>query len=311
MITGIPNRKDFEEQGLTLLNLAWDTVADLFLLFADAENECGELTEAEKNGHLIASHRPLAIATALLQQGAEFMVKAAIADYSPFLLISAPPSNWPRRSDKENVEFSAFKTVDASDLIKIHDTVAANRFSPEFTQLFGELRRVRNSVFHTVDKNLSFSHKHVIDSILRISSEIMGKRRWTELRLGYLQSIPSIPIVSGDPLGRLSREFVEIMPILNMGDLKEHFGFNRKQRQYICPRCTAATEVRHVWTAQLEPNTPTSTSTYCPVCRSHHSVIRETCKSTGCRGNVLDADQWSGFYRMCLTCSELGLNEVD
>ena len=39
MTTGIPNRKDFEEQGLTLLNLAWVTVTNLLLQIADA-TEC-------------------------------------------------------------------------------------------------------------------------------------------------------------------------------------------------------------------------------------------------------------------------------
>jgi hypothetical protein len=302
MITGIPNRKDFEEQGLTLLNLAWDTISDLLLQIADANERCGPITEDEKKRHLIAPQRKLAIATALLQQGAEFMVKAAIADYSPFLLISGTPSTWPRRSDKEDVEFPEFKTADATDLIKIHDTVATTRFSPEFSQMFSELRRVRNSIFHTVDKKLSFSSKHILESVLRISGETVGTRKWMDIRYEYLESIPSIGGFREDSLGRLSREFVEMTALLDARTLGEHFGFNKKQRQYICPRCTEANQVGYARTAQLDPNSPASNALYCPVCRSHQTVIRQRCKREDCKGNVLDADPY--HERVCLTCYE-------
>ena len=300
MIIGIPNRKEFEEQGLTLLNLAWDTVTDLLLRLA-APTEWGQtLTEDETKNYLIAAQRPLAIATALLQQGAEFMVKAAIADYSPFLLISGTPSTWPRRSDREDIEFAEFKMVDASDLIKVHDTVASTRFTPEFAQMFGDLRRMRNSIFHTVNKNLSFSPTHIIESILRISSGTIGKQKWMNLRRHYLESLPSTPATHEDALARLSREFLEVARIINTSVLKEHFGFNKRQRQYICPRCTEASSVGYARTAQLEPNTSISISLYCPVCESHHTVTRQRCKIEDCKGNVLDANRYN--ESVCLTC---------
>ncbi len=75
MIRDIPTREDFQEQGMTLLNLAWYTVIELLLNYRDAE-EWDEIVDYEQTEHYLkASQKPLAIATALIQQGTELLSK--------------------------------------------------------------------------------------------------------------------------------------------------------------------------------------------------------------------------------------------
>lgn len=304
MISDIPTKQDFEEQGLTLLNLAWDTVAELLLDFQYAE-EWGAIVEDEQvEEYNKASQKPLAISTALLQQGAELLVKSVIAEVSPYLLITDTPNAWPRKCDKQNIPFSAFKTADASDLIRIHDTVAKKRFSDEFVQTFKEMRKIRNTVFHSVDRKLRFSEKQIIKSILTITTEILVPLNWMEYRDEYLETVPSAAWNYEGNGYQLAREFSFVIDLLGNADLKHYFGFNKKQRRYICPGCIySCREVNSEFiplTAQLNPNSPKSTKVSCVVCRQEFPVKRASCSDPECKGNVINMEKYSD--NECLTC---------
>src|SRR5262249_17833822 len=144
----------------------WDTVTALLLEYRDAEEWNAIVEEGQTEHYSRASQKPLAIATALLQQGSEFLVKAAIAEVSPYLLIAGSAQNWPKKCDIGDTPFSAFRTPDSEDLIRVHNTVASSRFSELFMQQFAEMRKVRNTVFHSVDRSLRFTEKDILSSIL-------------------------------------------------------------------------------------------------------------------------------------------------
>ena len=307
MIRDIPTREDFQEQGMALLNLAWDTVIELLLNYRDAE-EWDEIVDYEQTEHYLkASQKPLAIATALIQQGTELLVKAAIAEVSPFLLIAGNPQSWPRKCDTNDTSFSAFRTADAEDLIRIHDTVAATRLTEAFTRQFSEMRRVRNTVFHSVDRNLRFSEKDILLSILTVTSELHGPNKWMADPEQYLESTPSAAFATEGHGSNLVREFQLLIDLLGNADLTQHFGFNKKQRRYLCPECWRT--CREFYpdleprTAQLAPNSPTSKSVYCVVCRKTIPVLRKPCSCTPCLGNVINDSE--DFDPECLTCGQI------
>ena len=74
MIIDVPNRADFEEQGLTLLNLAWDTVTELLLEYRDGEEWAGIVDDEQSEHYSKASQKPLGIATVLLHLEADDIV---------------------------------------------------------------------------------------------------------------------------------------------------------------------------------------------------------------------------------------------
>jgi len=303
MIFDIPTYDDFADQGTVFLNLAWDTVLDLLLDYLEAEEWQAIVDDEQPEEYWEAASKPLATAVALVQQGAEFHLKARIASVSSYLLITSKASEWPRKCDKEDTSFSSFHIADAQDLIRIHDTVAAARLSETIKQLYSKLRLTRNKIFHTVDKRLRFSEKEIIQAILEISDELISSQEWTTIRRAYLEASPSSVAWSSDGVGcRLSREMVAVLDLVSTADAKRLFGFNKRQRKYICPNCTREHQVLHSeenpMTAQLSPNTPNSTNLLCFVCGENISVIRKRCKNIDCKGNVIHADD--DFE--CLTC---------
>lgn len=144
MITDVPTADDFQQAGIGFLNLAWDAACELvrhsryyqeFDYWGDEEQE-----------YWNAAQRPLATALALTQQGIELLLKAKIAEVSPFLLLD---SSWCRGHDKTDAPYSDFRTIDSQDLIRAHDSVQPNRLPDDFKNRVNELRKVRNSIFHT------------------------------------------------------------------------------------------------------------------------------------------------------------------
>lgn len=307
MIRDIPTREDFEEQGMTLLNLAWDTVVGLLLNYRDAKEWDSFIEDEQAEHYLNASQKPLAVATVLLQQGAEFLVKTAIADVSPFLLIDGNAQSWPKKCDTNDTSFSTFRTVDAQDLIRIHDTVAATRFTDIFTQHFSKMRRVRNTIIHSVDRNLRFSEKDILLSILTITSELQGPHKWMADREKYLKSTPSAAFATEGFGSNLVREFQMLVDLLGNSELQRHFGFNKRQRRYLCLECKMSCSEYYPdlepRTAQLKPNSPASQSVHCVVCRTTIPVLRKPCNCIPCRGNVINDSE--DFDPECLTCGEI------
>lgn len=303
MISDIPTYDDFADQGTVFLNLAWDTVLDLLLDYLEAEEWQAIVDDEQPEEYWEAALKPLATAVALVQQGAEFYLKARIALISPYLLITGKASEWPRKCDKQDTSFSSFHIADAHDLIKIHDTVAEARLSDTIKQLYTKLRLARNKIFHTVDKRLRFSEKEIIQAILKISDELISSKKWALIRRAYLESSPSSVAWSSDGVGcGLSREMMAVIDLVGTADAKRFFGFNKRQRKYICPNCAREHRVLHSeenpMTAQLSPNKPNSTNLFCFVCGKNISVIRKKCKDIDCKGNVIHAD---GDFE-CLTC---------
>ncbi len=310
MITNIPTSEDFIDHGLMFLNLAWDSVFDLRLgsqhildgykyIALDGINIADQL-----DNYWEAAKRPLSIAHALAQQGAELVLKSEVAGVSPFLLVSNPPANWPRKNGKVDTAFADFRTIDAQDLVRACNMVRNDPLPKQLVTTFDKFRKQRNALFHTVDDRLEFSEKEIIRYILAVV-QLIKPCEWPSLRRDHLEMAPEYEACAiGSVMDRLCHEMRIMVDMLEHSELLEWFRFNKRQRRYICPRCYGELEQNHdrsfPITAQLRPNTPNSTNLHCFVCGYDIPATREKCQKEDCKGNVIHTKD----DIECLTCFE-------
>jgi hypothetical protein len=300
MIKDIPNKNDFYAVGHALLNQAWDEAMSLLIELNDARDWIDAQDEEE---YWRSSGTSMATALAIAHQAAEFYLKGRISDVSPFLLIANSAREWPATETDGNISFSRFRTVDAQDLVRLHDSCTATPFDQEFRGRLELLRVRRNSIMHTVDKNIEVKVGELVETILEIHRTLIGER-WIDFRRNALEESSTGKIFYDEWAGpRLVLEFRAAQSILNPSALKKYFSFNAKQRSYICPQCTWSTCRDHgieFRSAILMPNKSDSTVIWCPVCDENQEVSRSDCGDQECRGNVI-SQEWG----RCLTCGEV------
>ena len=135
MILEFPTKEDFYNVADGFLNSSWDSVIEHLHEFEVLYNVTEGLDgENESKRYWASAKQTLVSATALVQQAVEFYIKGRIVDVSPYLLIPGNPQSWPKGCNKSDIEFSAFRTLDAQDLIKVpiqfaRSALATNSFN--------------------------------------------------------------------------------------------------------------------------------------------------------------------------------------
>lgn len=177
---------------------------------------------------------------------------------SPFLLLGALPKDWPGGCAKSDKPFAAFRTIDAQDLIKVHNTCCSSRIADAFVDQFEESRRKRNTIIHSVDKHLSVHVSELLIAILTINDVLGDEKNWVKVRRAYLENSPLSQMHSSDWAGpRIIAEFMSVRELLNPSEMKRFFNFDKKQRN---------TSVRDALTrSQKMPNTDHSVHFYLPI----------------------------------------------
>lgn len=307
MITDIPSPSDFHAVGSQLLNSAWDTATTLLIDFNQAQYYSGLSGESDaedaEDAYWNSAKLQLSTALSVAQQGCEFLLKSKISEVSPYLLISSNPQNWPRGAATKNISYSLFHTADAQDLIKIHNAFCDKRLSKEFMEEFEKLRQKRNTIMHSIDRNLSVHVSELLTTVMLINDNFNAQASWPRTRREYLNSAPLAQMHPGDWANyRLVQEFSAVQEGLENSGLLKYCNFEYKNRQYTCPNCTkclAPDEEIEFESAVLKPNTSVSTTIWCYVCGKTQEVIREDCSNRKCKGNVHCVD-----YIFCLTCGQ-------
>jgi len=298
MITDIPSPSEFQNYALDYMNLSWEQVV---VLLRTLDEFKVEIDRDVPNAFWLAAQRPLATAVSLCHQGVEFLLKARISAVSPYLLIKGEPNKWPSKCEFENKQFSAFYTLDAEDLVRVCNTVADARLPEAFAGRFNEVRRLRNSIAHTVDSNLVLNASEILTHILFFSDVFFGPLSWLPHRKSYMERDTNAALYSTEHIGMyLAYEFSSVVEHLAPAPLREHFGFDKKRRRYICPVCSREDDsgVFEYRMAVLEPNTSASVTMYCFVCDSTSEIVRTSCKNAACKGTVI----YDNY--MCLTCGD-------
>jgi hypothetical protein len=300
LIQDIPSPQDFFDSGLELFDFAWETVSDLLTTLSEAEEYQIDTDEVSEE-YWAAAKRRLTTALAVTQQGVEFILKGKVAEVSPYLLLADSPDRWPSPYDNKPIMFSQFKTVDAQDLPRLHDIVQATPLPADFIKDFNAVRAKRNTISHSIDKNLQVHTSEVIETILFFHSVLFPHANWIKSRMKFIENAPVAKLHGGDfSTNQICREFAAVLGILQPSAVQKYFGIDKKQRRYLCPKCFYNANRDGGFEeplAVLRPKGPDSTSIYCLICDEVTPVLREDCARDGCLGNVLSADE-----RLCLTC---------
>jgi hypothetical protein len=320
MILDVPSGDDFRLSADDLLNLAWDNATTLLLdrveaaglirlLREDSESTAGFILEGD-NDYWRAAMPSLSSSLSLVQQAVEFFLKGTIVDISPYLLIADEPRHWPAGCSTQDVAFSSFRTLDAQDLPRVHDTVAANRLPATFSQWYEDMRTRRNRIMHTVATSIELRDRDIIQAVLETSEMFAGPQVWVNLRKAYLnERVPrrySEQAVAPDDshfayaLQDLQRETMTVIQMLTPSLAFRFFGFPKKQRRYLCLHCLSVRQEEYFFeykneeefylnTAVLvEPN-PKCDRVHCVICGGTYRVVRQECNEEGCPSNVVDA----------------------
>ena len=237
MITDVPTSQDFYASGRELLDFAWDTIAGLLVDFDDY-NDCGCDSVEISDAYWKSAKRELNAALSIAQQGVDFILKGKIADISPYLLIADRPSNWPSPYTDATSKFSRFRTIDAQDLVRVHDTFCNTRLPPVFSERLNSLRGKRNTIMHSIDKSLSISVIEVVDTILFMHKRLFPDETWGQVRSEFLSISPDTEFGGIDLVtNRACREVELAVKLLGPEKVTDYFGIDKKQRRYLCPKC--------------------------------------------------------------------------
>lgn len=293
MIVDIPSHDDFLRTGLGLLDIAWDTVAGLIMDLVSSQY-MGPADPELAAAFWEASRQRLSVSLATAQQAVEFILKARIAEVSPFLLIGSLPRDWPRKCDQRDTQFADFRTIDAQDLLRVHDAVVPTRLGPDFLAKYEELRKTRNSIMHTVDSRISPHAADVVCDILAIYRLLFPEGNWFALRREYLERSPLAELYSGDFVDeQLVLEFERVDAVLGTGLLSAALGMSDSLR-FVCPECARAVD-GETRDPRCAFETEDGTSIECILCGNVCSVSPGNCQE--CGTGLVSADR-----EFCVIC---------
>lgn len=122
MIKDIPSSEEFDSAAKAQFDFAWDIVMSFLILIEDVKGFV-DVKEEDEKAFWEGARQRIVTSLIITQQGVELAIKGKLVRISPNLLISGSYSDWPKDKDDSGVSFSEFRTIDAQDLIKVHDTV--------------------------------------------------------------------------------------------------------------------------------------------------------------------------------------------
>jgi hypothetical protein len=301
MITEIPTASEFQDAGLNQLYLAWQIAMQAMRDYEEAEGSLAdEDGRAERSAEYWAKSQPaLANAFGLIQQAMEMALKGRIASISPFLLISRDPKDWPKRADSTSVPFSEFRTLDAADLVKVHNAVSAEPLDEVFCTFWDNVRRDRNKIMHSLSPK-SFAPTVLVRAILIAAQSLFSEVQWPQ-RLLDLEADDKYAAYGFDDstqnavMAQIDRAIRHLTPAEN----RLFFGYDVKRRSYLCPKChdRANRDWQLSWPtlAQFPSKSRGAKALHCVVCDETVEVERVACTQSDCQGDVI-------YDGTCLTC---------
>ena len=302
MIQDIPTSDEFRAAAINQLYLGWQIAMQVVYQHEQvtdySEIDGEEATEAAAE-YWRKSQPALANAFGLVQQAMEMALKGRIAAVSPYLLISRDPKDWPKGVDERAVPFSEFRTLDAADLIKVHNSFVAQPLNQAFRDFWVETRRDRNQIMHSVTSK-SFDPATLVRVILTAAETLFTDVRWPQ-RLLAMEEDDALAAygLSDGVQNAVMRQVDTAIRHLDAAETRRFFGFDSKRRAYICPICyyESNRDWQDKWPAlaQFCDKAPGSTHLHCIVCDETSVVERVACTNIECPADVIHEG-------MCLTC---------
>lgn len=303
MITEIPSASDFQAAGLNQLYLAWKIAVELVKDYEEAEEYAEHLEKCEREkasaDYWAKSQPDLANAFGLIQQAMEMALKGRIVAVSPFLLIARDPKDWPKGVETSSVPFSEFRTLDAADLVRVHNAVSATPLDTTFRIFWDDVRRDRNRIMHSVVPK-SFDQATLMRAVLTAARTLFAEKRWPQRLLEMEAEGKFAAYEFEDARQNNVMQQIDIaIRYLKPRENRQFFGYESKRRSYLCPACysLANTDLQDIWPklAQFSCKLPSERKLHCVVCDQTVEVERVRCREPDCKGDVM-------YEGTCLTC---------
>jgi hypothetical protein len=301
MIVDIPTAADFAAAGLKQVHLAWEIAMRSVRDYDEAiyYKPTEEISEEDTTEFWQRSQPVLTNAYSLIQQGMELALKGRIAAVTPYLLIG-DPKDWVKGAAIGPVSFGEFRTLDATDLVRVHNSVATPPFDDRFKTFWEQVRRDRNKIMHSSSPG-TFTPTKVVKTLLTaieaLFNNVPWPRRLLDLEEGSkFASLGFVDDVRNIVMSQINTAIRHLSP----ADVKRFFGFDDDRRGYVCPCCYFASnrDYQDDWPhlAQLTSKTPGATDLYCFVCEQTTATERWPCEKAECKGDVIAEG-------ICLTCT--------
>jgi hypothetical protein len=306
MITNVPTADDLQSISLRLYFKAWADVVQIVSEFEDIHMVgpvLGPSEEQEWEGYLRDAQSDLQGIYSLLQQSQEIGLKALIAAVSPFLLLKRHEA---KISTDGTYDFSDFPTLDASDLIRVHNVFCSRQLSAAFSGAYDELRRGRNKIAHLGLFQERLEPMRLIGLMLLQYRELYLDRRWLPDRYRFASLHRWAHMESREWTSRsgVLVELWRVIPWLKREEFELVFGRPADQARFICPICA---QDLNRGSEPYPADVPTAFLTdsldgiECALCLNRSAVCRGACSDTDCKSQLF-AESGERHDAMCLVC---------
>lgn len=323
MIINVPTAEELRTISLRLYFKAWVETAEIVIEWYEHSGllelpkwlpDEGRYVDDPKpdmdgawGAYLQAAQSDLQSIYTLTQQSQEIGIKALICEVSPYLLLkgkeakAAIPGN-------SAFDFTDFPTIDAADLIKVHNIFCNRVITPEFQAQVDDIRRSRNKIYHLGIYRREIDPGAMIDVLLSQYRELYPGRRWLADRNHYatLHRWSFADFDSGEwsPKTEVFNELWHLIPVLPEVQFRTVMQHDLNQERLICHSCAAEANL-----GEREPyphDVPTAyrigdtLQLHCAMCDRIYNMRTEACTHEGCQSELTSAEL--GSDGRCVIC---------
>lgn len=323
MIIDVPKAEDFSDVGSTLLFLAWTKALDLLIALNDPLSPTTLRAPRDSRRHFFAAASiERKVIYTLILQSVEFLIKARIAQESPFLLLEK--KEFARADSVERkISFAELKTIHSSELVSINNSIGRAYIGRHAEDMISKLRKDRNKIIHSIDPTLEVGFKTLILTILECFSIFVGDEPFFKKYRNYLYNSSKL---AKHKLPRsyrridylcislriLFQQAMTVKRLLRRDVFAKYFGCDKTALKYFCGSCWGyLSSDEHFF---QEPDTPIAKqrTVYrdkegryaCYVC-GEQSKVYPSFKCWKCKRTLIQVG--NGF---CLNCREITMKHT-
>ena len=240
-----------------------------------------------------------------IAQSCEIAMKAKVAEISPYLLLAGGDFNFSK--SKDVVDFSDFRTISAVDLPSALKVICDNPLSDKFITMYGELRKIRNSVVHIGDQPNEISISKIVEYLVLQYCTLWDGKLWLKYYLEYSSKSRKSNLFDGsnwNEYADVKSFWSELISVLTKGQFKRLIGKPKNQKRYFCPRC-----MYYAGSDYFEPDLKEHATAYyngkdnldCIMCGSCFPVVSAGKKCKNCEKRSYHIKYES--FTCCANCS--------
>jgi hypothetical protein len=247
VIKNTPTADELRLVSLRLYFKAWADTTNIITEWAEYGEWAAESQEEDEETdtragweqYIAAAQSDLQGIFTLIQQSQEIGIKARICEVSPFLLLKRTDVR-PTDGEQNVWDFTDFPTLDASELVRVHNMFCSTVLSKEFQAKYEEIRRGRNKISHLGIYKQNLEPLEIIEILQLHFSELYPGRRWMEDRLHFAALGKWADFTFDSDFSErtgLFNELYHLLPELEDEQFKWLMGHDRSEEAFICHEC--------------------------------------------------------------------------